>query len=134
VRIELDTTKLDEIERNFPGRADDFVMGLALDCEREAKQSFGSGPPGRTYKRGKKVHVASRPGYPPNVDTGALWNSIQGRRLRTLVAATVVNAEHGVYMEYGTSQVAPRPFLLPAAETTAENARKRGVMAKAVTG
>lgn len=129
--VHLDMRKLEEIERNFPGRASDYVMELALTCEAEAKTSMNTSPPGRAYGN----HVASQPGYPPNIDTGTLLNSIQAVRLGKYSAATNVNAEHGVGLEYGdpSSNLAPRPFLLPAVERTVQKLGK-GAITKVVTG
>jgi len=51
----------------------------------------------------------SLPGNPPHVDTGELWNSITYRVQGTTI--TFKAAQHGIYLEYGTSKMAARPWL-----------------------
>ena len=48
------------------------------------------------------------------VDTGALRDSISCRSAG-LEAAAVAAAPYAAMVEYGTSRMAPRPFMLPAA-------------------
>lgn len=62
-----------------------------------------------------KGHVPSRPGEPPNEDTGHLRTNItveQAGPLRVLVAS---NARYSRALEDGTSKMAARPFMGPAA-------------------
>jgi phage gpG-like protein len=58
-------------------------------------------------------HFASKPGFPPNSDTGVLAKSIQFvvEKDRALVGT---NLRRGAWMEFGTENVAPRPWLFPA--------------------
>ena len=100
----------------------------ALMLERFIKKSFKPGF-GRTYKRGKKQHRASSPGQPPAVDTGVLRASVahtvkkQGQGvvgevgtdtdyIRERSVGTDVN--YGLYLELGTINMGPRPWLRPA--------------------
>lgn len=71
---------------------------------------------GRTYKRGRRVHVASAPGEPPATDTGLLRNSVQaGRRMRRTARAVIgevgIGAEYALFLEKGTRRMKPRPFI-----------------------
>lgn len=55
------------------------------------------------------------------VDTGNLRNSIKTSDLRHTStnnpeAAVTVSAEYGVFLELGTSRMAPQPFMKPAAD------------------
>lgn len=62
-----------------------------------------------------KNHVPSRPGEPPNEDTGHLRTNItveQAGPLRVLVAS---NARYSRALEEGTGKMAARPFMGPAA-------------------
>jgi len=74
----------------------------------------GNVRPGRP--RGKP-HQASAPGDPPTTDTGELQQSIafevsaDGRE-----GKVGTNKAHGLYMEFGTHRVAPRPWLRIAFE------------------
>lgn len=61
-----------------------------------------------------KGHVASKPGEPPNRDTGVLdgnIETIQDQPLRVLVAS---NAPYARELELGTSRMAARPYMGPA--------------------
>lgn len=61
-----------------------------------------------------KGHIPSLPGEPPNRDTAQLDTSIVARRTGELTAEVTVEAEHGVYLELGTSRMEERPFMRPA--------------------
>lgn len=107
-----------------------------LDMESELmtnniKLSFNTSPPGRTYQRGHVYHIASLPGFPPNVDTGALrasmWWQRKGRFVRWIMAGT----DYAEHLEYGTTKMAPRPFMVPEAQRAyarlAEDMRNAGI-------
>ena len=76
---------------------------------------------GRVYpsRRGPgQFHKASAPGEPPAVDVGELVGSITQARTRTGPVTSSVQAgstlERGLYLEYGTSRILPRPAFRPA--------------------
>lgn len=109
-QIRLDDRKLQRLIRSTPGDADDGVEALAREGERIVKESFNTSPPGRTYGR----HVASQPGYPPNIDSGKLLNAIAVRKPRSLQRIVHTgDAEHAAPLEFGTSKMAARPFMRP---------------------
>lgn len=84
----------------------------------------------RPYKRGKKVHWSSRPSKPPALDLGHLRSSIMTEVTESAgqvigkvgpdgeyIAARVptgTDINYGLYMELGTKNIEPRPFLRPA--------------------
>jgi HK97 gp10 family phage protein len=59
-------------------------------------------------------HVPSRPGEPPNTDTGQLQRGIVSRRTGDLKAEVMSSAEYSAALEFGTSRMAARPFMRPA--------------------
>lgn len=61
-------------------------------------------------------HVPSRPGEPPNADTHQLDRSIETVQITPLKVEVSANAPHAVPLEFGTSKMAARPFMRPAAE------------------
>lgn len=65
---------------------------------------------------GARIHRASAPGESPAIDTGALVNSIQSRQLAPMRWAVAAGTEYAAYLEYGTSRMAPRPYMRPALE------------------
>jgi HK97 gp10 family phage protein len=89
-----------------------FEAGKLIEVE--AKRSITAG------SVSGKNHVPSLPGQPPNQDLGGLTGNIETTQpapLRVLVAS---NAPYARALEEGTSKVAARPYMSPAAK------KKRG--------
>lgn len=75
---------------------------------------------GRLRKGGRRVpHRASAPGDPPATDTGRLLNSVAhtvGSDGAGPYAHIEARTNYSLYLELGTRDMAPRPFLRPALE------------------
>lgn len=71
-----------------------------------------------------KNHVPSQPGEPPNADTHVLDRSVHTEKTGPLKAISAVDAPYGAALEFGTSKMAERPFMRPAAEKTRPKAQK----------
>lgn len=77
-----------------------------------------------------KAHHPSLPGNPPARDTGNLTNSIrweihnEGKEIYGIVGSSQLDENYAVYTEYGTTKMAPRPWLRPAMEKNNEWIRK----------
>lgn len=74
-----------------------------------------------------KGHIASKPGEPPNRDTGQLDTSIhvrEGQAGNDLRMEVVADAPHALPLELGTSKMEERPFMRPAAKKTAPRIRR----------
>jgi HK97 gp10 family phage protein len=85
------------------------------------------------YTHNKKIpHHPSLPGNPPAPDTGNLRNSIrwevssEKEIVTGRVGSTQKEPPYGVYLEFGTSVIAPRPWLRPAMRNN-ENFIKKNV-------
>jgi HK97 gp10 family phage protein len=63
-----------------------------------------------------KSHVPSSPGQPPNADTHVLDRSIETNQVAPLRVEVSANAPYAVALEMGTSKMAERPFMGPAAQ------------------
>lgn len=108
VKIQLDIAKLQQLERECPGRANKIIQKIAQDVEGHIKSHWSATNP-------------SLPGGTPAVDTGSLSNSVVAKPMGN---GWVVEdgVEYGVYLEYGTEnedgsqRIAPRPWMLPAVE------------------
>jgi HK97 gp10 family phage protein len=61
-------------------------------------------------------HVPSAPGEAPNADTHLLDRSIETTRTGPTTAEVSANAPHAIPQELGTSKMAARPFMGPAAD------------------
>ncbi|QEH79943.1 HK97 gp10 family phage protein [Sphingomonas sp. C8-2] len=71
-----------------------------------------------------KNHVPSKPGEPPNADTHFLDRSIGVEQFQPLKAKVVAYAPYAEALEFGTSDVAPRPFMEPATRKMRPKARR----------
>jgi HK97 gp10 family phage protein len=71
-----------------------------------------------------KYHVPSLPGEPPNEDTGVLRANIETTQVEPLRIEVTSNAPYAVALEFGTSKMAARPYMGPAAR-----AKKKEVVA-----
>ena len=96
------------------------VFASAQQIRTEAIKSIQDGEKtGRVYKRRSVTHRASAPGEAPASDTGRLVNSIQAYNSGGGEAFTVAGrgtVGYAAMLEFGTSKMAPRPFMLPALE------------------
>lgn len=65
----------------------------------------------------KRTVTASKPGEPPNTDTGTLIKSV-GFNIdpNQMVGEVGTSLKYGKYLELGTKDIAPRPWLFPAVE------------------
>lgn len=62
-----------------------------------------------------KNHVPSAPGQPPNADTHVLDRSIETNQIEPLRVQVSANAPYAAALEFGTSKMAERPYMRPAA-------------------
>lgn len=112
-QIRIDTRKMQRLIQEEPGKVDAWLRGVAQEMVGDIKLSFNTSPAGRSYQRGTVTHIASRAGYPPNVDTGTLRASIDSRKIGNLKYEIHDGVEYGVHLEFGTEKMAARPFFAP---------------------
>ena len=127
-------TGMDDLLKNIHNAKAAAVAGAArgvnqamLAVYTTASQSILRGPKtGIIYDRGKtpkgrkrKPHQASAPGQPPANDDGKLVESISRKR-EGLTAYVWTELEYGKLLEFGTTHIAPRPWLTPAVEKNRE--------------
>jgi len=76
-------------------------------------QDNSSGVPQKRYTNGKsRMVLASKPGDPPNTDTGRLVQSIKFEFSNDYAIGSVgTNLKYGKHLEYGTRTMAARPWL-----------------------
>lgn len=70
-----------------------------------------------------KGHVVSKPGEPPNNDSGRLAGSIEATRNGKLKSKVTANSGYASNLEFGTSKMAARPFMRPARDKKKDEAR-----------
>lgn len=102
-----------------------LVHEHAVDAMSEQKSGelytteFRTGANGRVFPIGveRVPHRASAPGEAPAVDTGRLKSSLHvNTDPGTLSADVIAPVGYALHLEYGTRNMAPRPFLGPALE------------------
>jgi HK97 gp10 family phage protein len=90
------------------------IRASALKIQADVVDSITrGGKTGRVYQRGEKTHTASAPGEAPASDSGDLARNIvirtQGRE-----GEVTAKIRHAYWMEFGTQDIEPRPFMRPA--------------------
>lgn len=68
-------------------------------------------------------HIPSAPGEPPKRDTGVLDSNIETARVAPLKVEVSSNAPYAVPLEIGTSKMAARPYMAPAAQRGRQKAQ-----------
>lgn len=71
-----------------------------------------------------KFHVPSAPGEPPNNDTGVLAGNIETNQIGLLRVEVSSNAPYASDLEFGTSKIAARPYMAPAANLKRPDAQR----------
>jgi HK97 gp10 family phage protein len=94
-----------------------YIAGGKL-VETDAKKSIQSKSPGKSVKRYREGgsssnHIASSEGNAPNTDTGRLVSSINTEPADEAVFVGT-SLEYGKFLEFGTSAMGERPWLIPA--------------------
>ena len=85
-----------------------------------------SKPSGRIYRRGNVEHQASAPGEPPASDTGNLISKINtDYEEGYLTGRVLIQAGYGAFLEYGTVNMEPRPFVRPTIEKNLASIEER---------
>jgi HK97 gp10 family phage protein len=97
---------LEKAEADFINSAEE-MKDLMVDSIKTGSKS------GKTYTRNGMSHQSSAPGQPPANDTGKLIDSIKVEK-RKNTSTLKIDADYAGYLEYGTSKMRPRPFILPA--------------------
>lgn len=91
------------------------VQRLGHFLVRDIKLSLNKPGP----RKGNKMARASKPGEPPHRRTGRLARSIQAAALNLqneVLLRIGTNVKYGLWLEFGTKKMAPRPFLRAALE------------------
>ena len=97
----------------------EVIKGGAQLIRGEAVKSIQTGPKsGKVYTRYNptRTHIASAPGEAPASDTGNLVSKIIVKQKSKNITNVESNADYSAFLEYGTSKMEPRPFMLPAFE------------------
>ena len=99
--------------KQLVGRAANLVRNTAVESIVQGAKS------GVTYRKynPRRVHTASAAGEAPASDTGYLANNIFVNMDADGFGASVESrADYSSFLEFGTTQMAARPFMQPALE------------------
>jgi HK97 gp10 family phage protein len=92
-----------------------FAAGEVVKAEAQRSISAGS--------VSGKGHVPSNPGEPPNFDTGVLSRNIEVSRTGRLEVTVGSYAPYAGGLEFGTSKIEARPYMVPARNKTRKEIR-----------
>lgn len=127
LEINIDMKEIEELAKSMDsGRVHDAinkgVQAGAFLLRSTAQRKILSGPKtGRVYGK----HRASAPGQAPASDTGRLVQGIVVEPGDEPLSFDVKSlADYAGFLEYGTSRMAPRPYLEPSAREQADNIAK----------
>lgn len=118
VRISVRSNRMPEILAEMREAASAIVRTSAYNVQANIQDGMTEAKSGRIYG----THQASAPGEMPAVDTGTLVGSIAVDAQRGRLWAEVsAGAEYAAHLEYGTVNMAARPFMVPAVEAERQN-------------
>ena len=111
--FQVDTSGIDDLLTKHPQNKRRFMDAVAERAVALMDLSFNTSPDGLSYPRGSgRTHVASQAGFPPNVDSGTLRDSLRWERSGD--DREIHGAEYALYLEDSTEL--NRPFIGPAIE------------------
>ena len=130
--------KFEEKKNGVHGDLYKAVTKACLIVEAEAKREMTETEIDFSKTYGKRQHHPSVEWDAPAVDFGMLRRSVthsveqNGANAVGRVGSTITNPPYGAYLEYGTSKMAPRPWLKPAIAASREKIHK--LLSEAVAG
>jgi HK97 gp10 family phage protein len=111
--------QLKKLDKRLEPDFQEIVKGGAQLIRGEAIKSIQQGAKsGIVYEKynPRRTHRASAPGESPASDTGNLVSKIIVKQQSKDKVNVESNANYSAFLEYGTSKMQPRPFMLPAFE------------------
>jgi HK97 gp10 family phage protein len=113
--------KVKQLEKAFDANRDLAVKESTLAIHGEAIKIVSANAGGTSavrYNPRRNVSV-SRPGDPPHTDTGRLRQSIKFEYSKG-IGKVGSNLKYAAWLEFGTEDMAPRPWLSVAVEKSAK--------------
>ena len=111
--------QLKKLDKRLEPDFQEIVKGGAQLIRGEAIKSIQRGAKsGIVYEKynPRRTHRSSAPGQAPASDTGNLVSKIIVKQKTKNIVNVESNADYSAFLEYGTSKMQPRPFMLPAFE------------------
>jgi len=118
-----------EVQRKLDNVAKDRMHEAVNELRNKTVEVLSGSRSGRTYyvPGTHKAYIASSPGQPPAQATGRLRQSIMGQVLIVMgrqVGKVGTNMDYGPMLEYGTKNMAARPWLRVASENATDKIRQ----------
>jgi HK97 gp10 family phage protein len=106
IQIKVNSAELKKIIN----QAENLVSESSVYMAEEMKKSITSGAKsGRRYGS----HTSSAPGQSPANWTGQLLKSIKVQKMKG-ISFVYITAKYAQFLEFGTSKMRARPFIIPA--------------------
>ena len=121
--------KMIQLGEQMEQAAEEGVFITAQDVRTYAIKSIQEQSPGRVVTRSRQgggvyPHVAAAEGEAPNTDTGKLVSSIAAEKTGNAEYEVGTNIDYGEFLEMGTVNMRPRPWLIPALNARSDNLLK----------
>lgn len=124
IKVEIDglqqlLRQLDQLGLAGEQVVEEVITDIVTDTHSLAVAGIEGGPKsGRTYRRGNVTHQASAPGQYPASDTGRLAGSVRFELPQpgNMTGRVGTSVAYGPMLEFGTSRMAARPWLMPSFE------------------
>lgn len=100
--------------RDVSRQASKFIKWITLAIKAKMIELMKLPKHGRVYVYRGRPYRASAPGEAPAIRSGRLMRSIKETFPKPLTGVIEVGAYYGVFLEFGTARIAPRPFARPA--------------------
>ena len=124
-----------DLAENYESQLKGIVFRAINHVHNEVIAGLSKKGTGRIYKRGNIVHQASSAGNYPALDTGLLRKSIKKvMRNQGLQGFVETDHEYAKFLEFGTKDMAARPFMQPSLEKARPMVRKFLKQVKAKKG
>jgi hypothetical protein len=112
--------------KDMVAAVEDAVTATGLELRGDIVKRIQRGPKtGRVYTRNGIRHQASAPGQAPATDQGDLAIQTLFRTVSPLAIEVFNTMPKAVWLEYGTTRMAPRPVWRPAVEDMTPKFRNR---------
>lgn len=125
--LEKINKSIDETRKKILAGQAEAMQKAILEIHAEAIRSIQDNKDGKPQIRysPKRIVNVSKPGDPPNTDTGHLVKGIGFRFEKGgLIGKVGTNVRYGAWLEFGTMKMAARPWLRPAVEKVTEKISK----------
>jgi len=126
IKLKLNTTELmKSLDQTAPKR----MMEATNEVRNKVLETLSGGRSGRTYlvPGTRRSYTASAPGQPPATATSELRQSVKSSvegKGRSVLGKVKAEAKHALPLEFGTKNMAARPFMKPSFDKSLDNIRR----------